>query len=361
MNFLHKSWYCVGWSLNHGDGPVGIKLLNRELVLFRRSDGTIACIDGICPHRFAPLSRGKVCNDVIQCGYHGLEFDGEGRCVRNPHGSGTIAPNAHLNSYPVVEKSGAIWVWMGGKSAADPAEIPEFDFVHDRKNWAGATGYLKIDANYQLLIDNLLDLTHATYIHANTVGVGTDKWEGETRIDYDFSASGKVINSDYIWRNSPPTPLLREFSERSAGDIHVPMRLYLASSLILNIAMCDRGAPPETGDQMPSAHLLAPETENTTHYFYAIARDDKLDDAEITARMIKLVEQAFVDEDAPMIEDIAEIMDDREFFAMRPLILETDKAAIHARRTLAKLIRNELDNTASPTDGAAQKKVEESA
>lgn len=346
MSFLYNSWYCAGWSGDLKTDPIGIKLLDQELVLYRKQDGAVVCLTGICPHRFAPLWRGAVVGDAIRCGYHGLEFGAEGRCIRNPHGSGAIAPGAHIRAYPVVEKSGAIWVWMGDPESLDESQIVAFDFVEDRTRWSGTTGYLRINANYQLVIDNLLDLTHSAYIHVNTVGVSADDWIGETKMEYNFHTDGRVINSDYIFRNSPPTPLFALFAGKDVGDVHVPMALHPASSLILDLTMTDLGQPKNEGVHMPSAHLLAPETESTCHYFYAISRSEKLGDDKITAAMGEIVRRAFVDEDAPMIQDVQGVMGDRDFFRMQPLILETDKAAVYARRTLAKLIRQER----SPTD-----------
>lgn len=354
MAFLRNSWYCASWAADLRDRPVGLKIINQDVVLFRRSDGEAVALSGVCPHRFAPLWRGEVIGDIIRCGYHGLEFDGSGQCVRNPHGSGAIAPNAHIRSYPLVEKNGALWIWMGEAEAADPAKIPDFDFVSDRTGWSGLTGYLRMEANYQLVIDNLLDLTHSAYIHTGTVGVSSDEWIGETKMDYDFFVDGDVINSNYVFRNSPPTPLLALFTDKKVGDIHVPMALHPASSLILDLTMSDCGQPKDSGVHMPSAHFLVPETETSCHYFYAISRSERLDDDAITAAMGEIVLRAFAEEDAPMIRDCQAVMGDADFFSLRPVILETDIAAVQARRVLAKMVREEQREITASTESAGQ-------
>ena len=341
MAFLKNAWYCAGWSNDLTVEPTGIKILNEDIVLYRNQSNEAVALSGICPHRFAPLSRGQVVGDRIQCGYHGLEFDDSGKCVHNPHGRGIIPPGSSLRSYPLAEQSGALWIWMGDKEKADESLIPNFDFVENRTDYAGLTGYLKMDANYQLVIDNLLDLTHSAYIHTTTVGVSADKWIGETKMEYNFSADENTINSDYIFRNSPPTPLFALFSDLEVGDIHSPMALHLASSLILDLSMTEPGQAKDEGYHMPSAHLLVPETEHSCHYFYAISRNAKLDDDSITEKMGEIVRRAFQQEDAPMIRDCNETMGDSEFFSLKPLILETDKAAVQARRVLAKRIREE--------------------
>ena len=351
MAFLENSWYCASWSSDLRVEPAGLKILDDDLVFYRKEDGTAVAISGICPHRFAPLWRGKVTGDLIQCAYHGLEFDGTGRCVRNPHGRGIIPPSAHLRSYPLVEQGGALWVWMGDPARADPTKIPVFEFVADRTRWAGLTGHLRIEANYQLVIDNLLDLTHAAYIHVDTLGVKADEWIGETRMDYEFKVHGDVINSDYVFRNSPPTPMLALFNDMKVGDIYTPMALYPASTLILDMTMTDPGMPKSGGVHMPSAHFLVPETEKSCHYFYAISRSIRLEDEAITTAMGDLIRHAFVSEDAPIIRDCQIAMGDREFFSMKPVILETDVAAIQARRVLAKMMRRERDGVPSGEAG----------
>src|SRR3546814_4170884 len=157
-------------------------MLDMDVVLYRRADGEPVAVSGICPHRFAPLSLGRVDGDNLVCGYHGLRFDQTGNCIFNPHGKGVIPPKTRLRSYPVADRNGALWVWTGDPERADPDSIVDFDFVADRENWSAFTGYPNIKANSQLVIDNLLDLTHAAYLHPTTHGVGDESGIGGTRI-----------------------------------------------------------------------------------------------------------------------------------------------------------------------------------
>src|SRR3546814_12392624 len=92
---------------------------------------------------------------------------------------------------------------------------------------------------------------------------------------------------------------------------------------------------------MPSAHFLVPESETSTHYFYALSRNGRLNDDDLSKRMAEIIRRAFIDEDEPMIRAVEDVMDGREFFSMRPVILETDASGIMARRMLAKMIREE--------------------
>lgn len=339
MTYLKNSWYCAAWGRDLAEKPVGIRICGEPIVLFRTGDGSAAALDGRCPHRFAPLSIGTVKGDVIECGYHGLQFDRTGTCTLNPHGRGIIPPRAHVRAYPVAERSGAIWVWMGDPEAADPATIMDLYFV-DAPGWAGTTGYLKINADYQLVIDNLLDLTHGTYLHPDTVGGTREDTLGES-LQFDFRTEGTTVYSDYVFLNAAPTPLMRLFYTGNRGDMRASMRWDPASSLLLDIGIAPVGQPIDTGLLMPSAHLIVPETPGSCHYFFAISRNWELEDDEKTQLMGAIAMKAFAEEDEPVIAQCFEMMGRRPLFDLSPAILETDIAAVQARRILTRLLRAE--------------------
>jgi vanillate O-demethylase monooxygenase subunit len=117
--YLRNAWYCAGWADQLPDGGVlGLTILKEPVVVYREGNGSVSALEDRCPHRFAPLSMGKVLGgNRLQCPYHGLEFDRSGACVRNPHGDKRIPTRAKVKSYPAVEKHKAIWVWMGDQPA----------------------------------------------------------------------------------------------------------------------------------------------------------------------------------------------------------------------------------------------------
>src|SRR5262245_26388223 len=125
MAFVRNQWYGAIWSVNLSDEPVGLRMLDKPVVLFRTADG-VAALDDACPHRFVPLHLGKVVDgERLRCGYHGLEFDRTGACVHNPHTSCRIPPAAKVRSYATMERNGMVWVWLGNRPA-DPDLIPNF-------------------------------------------------------------------------------------------------------------------------------------------------------------------------------------------------------------------------------------------
>lgn len=352
-SFLMNSWYCAGWGKDLTDKPIGIKIVGVDIVLFRKSDGSLAALRDRCPHRFAPLSLGCVKGDAIECAYHGLQYDGAGKCILNPHGRGKVPARAHVRAFPVEERHGALWVWMGEPELANADDIIDLYFMRDPHLWTVFTGYLKISADYQLVIDNLLDLTHATYIHASTLGIDPEASLG-TSLEFECRTEGNIVHSNYGYMNSPLTVQLKPFSKHARADIFANMQWHPAGSLLLDFGASDVGIPRGADSLlMPSAHLVVPETASTSHYFYAVARNVERDDTEKTKFLKELVVKAFIDEDEPIVRACFNNMYDEEFFGLKPAILETDVAAINARRILQKLIGEEQDKNASGQESAS--------
>jgi vanillate O-demethylase monooxygenase subunit len=180
--YLRNAWYVAAWTDDLAEGRLLDRTIMQEpIVLYRTADGRVAALQDRCPHRFAPLHMGKIVGgDRVQCPYHGLEFDAAGACVRNPHGNKNIPPRARVRSYPVTEKHKAIWIWMG-EAPADPAKVPDFGVLDNVPELhATKRDRITIRANYELIIDNLLDLSHTSYLHDGILG-NADTVESEIR------------------------------------------------------------------------------------------------------------------------------------------------------------------------------------
>jgi vanillate O-demethylase monooxygenase subunit len=150
MAYLRNTWYVAAWDEEVKPNALfSRRLLGEALVFFREQSGQVRALADRCAHRFAPLSKGTLCKDVVRCPYHGLEFDGEGQCTRNPHGNGAIPKAAQVRAYPVVEKYSVIWIWMGDAEKADEALIPDFSCM-DPQRFYVAKRYLHARANYVL-------------------------------------------------------------------------------------------------------------------------------------------------------------------------------------------------------------------
>lgn len=166
--FLHNSWYVAAWAHELGDRPLARTILGEPIVLFRTASGAVGALRDRCPHRHLPLSMGKIVGEDIECGYHGMQFGVGGRCRAIPSQS-LVPPSARVRAYPLREKYGWVWIWMGEADAADEALIPDFSKLTDPAFAAvGKTNHVR--ASYRLLIDNLLDLSHVGFVHTSTIG-----------------------------------------------------------------------------------------------------------------------------------------------------------------------------------------------
>ena len=157
MPYLLNAWYPVVFSRDVDRTPKRRTVTEQHIVLYRKQDGSIVALEDLCPHRFTPLSLGTVKGDDIQCGYHGMTFDGTGRCVRIP-GQERIPAQSSVRSYPVRENLGLVWIWPGDPAAAERTPVFDLPQYHDTANWTPVHGKsLFIGANYLSLADNLTD------------------------------------------------------------------------------------------------------------------------------------------------------------------------------------------------------------
>jgi len=349
MPYLKNAWYAAALSSEIGDAPFSRKLLDERIVFFRNSAGAIVALEDKCPHRFAPLSLGRVNGDVIECGYHGLQFRAGGACAHNPHGDKSIPRGAEVKAYPAVERDGFIWYWPGEAALADEATVPRYPEFTDTDNFTPVYGHLPVKAHYELVIDNLLDLSHVEFLHPmfqQAEGVDAHKTE--------FRQEGNVI---YAMRWKPNSLIhglagrLYWTSQSTRGDARAHMRWSAPSVLHFDLGVTEVGAPVEDGISLPNAHVITPQDEFNSHYFWCIARNRKIGDQAASEQLFAIANKVFSTEDLPMIEAQQENMGARtDLMAMKPVTLDPDLPALRARRILANLIREEQ----GPSDSAQQ-------
>ena len=167
--FVRNCWYMAGWSRDFArDELKAVTMLNEQIVIYRKNDGGLVALQDRCCHRFAPLSLGRIENDDLRCMYHGLKFAPSGKCIEIP-GQSKIPPQACVRAYPIVDKYSGAWVWMGDPALADVSLIPDFVGIDDPR-WAMLPGRMDYNANYMLINDNLLDLSHIPFLHRYSLG-----------------------------------------------------------------------------------------------------------------------------------------------------------------------------------------------
>ncbi len=249
---------------------LGRTILKEPVVFYRQGNGEVVALEDRCAHRFAPLSMGHVVGgNRIQCPYHGLEYDKTGACVLQPHGNKNIPSRARVKSYPVTEKHKAIWIWMGDQPA-DPAKVPDFS-VMDNVPELHTTKLDKImvKANVELVIDNLLDLSHTSYLHAGILG-NADTVESDIGVEQE---GDDIVVSRYARNGEPPGMNKLMWPDVPAKvDKFTRIRWMAPSTLRLVTGVCRPGETPEQGSGYHAVHILTPETDQTTHYFFTAVR-----------------------------------------------------------------------------------------
>ena len=342
--FLRNAWYMAMPASELPAGKLVSRIfMNEPIVFYRKEDGGVAAITDRCPHRFVPLSMGNiVAGDRVQCIYHGLEFGADGKCMLNPHGSKKVSSALHLKSYPVVEKHTLIWIWMGNKPA-DLAKIPDYSCLDDRPELhITRVGYLNVKAHYQLLVDNLLDLSHISYTHAGILG-NADTAEAEPVVEQ----AGDVVTVTRNSRDAETPGILKMMAPPGhfdRGDQWQSISWFPASNLRLEFGASRVGEPKETGTGYMALHFLTPETERTTHYYYAAARwnvltDDKRNQ-ELRDLIYKMRTFAFAEQDVPVIEAQQAAMD-QAGEELTPALLSVDVGPTRYEKILDRLLAEE--------------------
>lgn len=374
MAFLRNAWYVAMWSENLRPQAIEkMVILNQPLVFFRKADGQAVAMTDRCPHRLAPLSMGAVEGDRIRCAYHGLEFDGSGVCVHNPHDAANRAPALmRVATYPVVERNAIVWIWMGDEQLADPALIPDLSVLeHSPAQHTSPRDYIKIKANYELIVYNLLDLSHVPFLHGGVLG-NADMITAETRTEQGerslvayrsmpniqisrfhqllLGLTDRVIENDAERLQRYETLL---HNKEGRGDAWADMRWYAPSCLMNDSGVCPPGEPRSKGTGALGAHLLTPETETTTHYFFCAVRQRPVslsaeDEADFRAQLGELRRIAFDEQDRPILEgqqhnlDMAGSND-----AVKPVLLPIDSSAVRCQRVLEQLIQQECRSSST--------------
>ena len=338
-SFPLNQWYVAAKSAEVTRTPLARFICSEPLVLFRRQDGRLAVLEDRCPHRLHPLSTGEVRGDDIECGYHGMRFDGTGRCTHIP-AQKTIPDRFAVRTFPAIERSGLVHVWPGDPAKVRPELIPDFP-ENVAAGWTAVHGYRLVEANWQLVVDNLLDLTHLTFVHPTTLA-GPGILENPLVVTVD----GDIVRARREMPNVAPAPIFR--SMRSfAGNIDRYQHITFLPPNHVHIRI--EAKPAGVADDPDRVHHvvinhLTPETERTTHYFWSVARRMALDDEEVSRRLHEMNAFAF-EEDAVVLKRQQEMIE-----RGRPGVpltnMETDKAISAARRIVRRLIAEEAGEKA---------------
>ncbi len=328
--FIRNGWYVAGMGAHVTTQPQQRIICNEPIVLFRTEEGRAVALTDRCIHRRMPLSAGRVIGERLQCGYHGFEYDSGGKCAAIP-GQDAVPRRAAVYGYPLIEKFGWVWVWLGDKDKADPNQIPKMPGL-DEDGWVPFQDHLHVKANYQLLVDNLIDLSHETYVHTSSIGNDS---VAETPIN--VRRDGNEVFVDRIMHDIPPPPFFAK-AAKSHNNVDRYQLVHFQPPCYVHVEA--RTVPPGNDDPNSGVRFfvldaLVPETENTTNYYWAVSRNFRLEDQVFGEWWHQSVNMIF--------------QEDREILEAQQRSIDTDHSGtrtvdvkIDGGTSLARQITNEL-------------------
>ena len=352
--FLKNCWYVAALAHELIDGRLLSRMvLGEHVLLYRGESGNVMALNDRCPHRGALLSKGRLEGDAVRCMYHGIKYEGSGKCIQIP-GQEMIPPKLRVRSYPVIERSHFIWVWMGEAGKADPALIVDLPYLHD-PSWKGIPAYLHYNANYLLIVDNLSDFSHLAFVHTKTLG-GSEEYAFVTkpaaieRLERGFRVERWHINGD-------PPPFHRKVIRNRSAKVD---RRNIATMLIPGIFTMETlfaaaGQGAQSGNlagarEYRNCQFMTPETERTTHFFWSYLNNFEGEDSTISRSLLDSLIEGFM-EDKEIIERQQRTLDEDPSFQMLGILADAPLA--HFRRVLGRLIDAEqvgvVNRSAEPT------------
>ncbi len=336
-----NTWYAVAWDYEvTNKKPFARTIANRPLALYRTADGRPVALADACWHRLGPLSMGKLLgNDEIQCPYHGLRYNASGRCTAMP-AQETINPSAMVPSFPVVERYRYLWVWLGDVTLADPDLIPDMHQM-DSPEWAGDGLTIAAECNYQLVLDNLMDLTHEEFVHGSSIGQ-SELSESEFTVTHDHD----TVTVTRWMRDVPAPPFwLKNMRDKFPGfsgnvDRWQIINYQAPSTICIDVGVAKTGSGAPDGDRSQGVNgfvmnTITPQTDRTCHYFWAFMRNYCLDSQLITTQLRQGVDSVF-GEDEQMLTAQQRAIDanpDYEFYS-----LNVDAGGMWVRRILDRML-----------------------
>jgi vanillate O-demethylase monooxygenase subunit len=335
--FPQNAWYAAAWDTEIGRSLLGRRIGGRPLVLYRRADGQPVALEDACWHRMLPLSKGRLDGDRLVCGYHGLVFEPSGRCVHMPSQE-TVNPSACVRGYPVVERHRFVWVWLGDPALADPASVPDLHW-NDDVAWEGDGERIHALCNYKLVLDNLMDLTHETFVHGSSIG---NDAVAEAPFEVTHGPDHATVTRWMLDIEAPPF-WAGQLGRPGRVDRWQIIRFQAPATIAIDVGVAPAGSGAPDGDRSQGVNgfvlnTVTPETDRTCHYFWAFARNYRLADKRITTELRRGVHDIFR-EDERILSAQQEAIDahpERAFYN-----LNIDTGAMWARRLIDEMIARE--------------------
>jgi phenylpropionate dioxygenase-like ring-hydroxylating dioxygenase large terminal subunit len=275
--------------------------------------------------------------DSVVCRYHGLAFDGSGRCTRMPS-QDRISPSARVRAYPALEKHRLVWVWLGDPGRADAALRPDLHWNSDPE-WEGDGATLFAKCDYRLLIDNLLDLTHETFVHSTSIGhrAIAETAPATTHDERSVTVTRWMLDIDAppFWRTQLGRP--------GNVDRWQIIRFEAPCTIVLDVGVALAGTGAPQGDRREGVtgrvvNTITPETANTCMYFWTLVRNYRLRDQSLTTQLREANAHIF-EEDRAVVEAQQRTIDAAPDQPMHDLNI--DAGSVWARRIIERMSAEE--------------------
>jgi vanillate O-demethylase monooxygenase subunit len=297
--FIKNGWYVAAWAAELQNEPMAVEIAGENIVLFRDKAGQAHAFEDRCAHRGVPLSRGHVTEHGLECGYHGVTFGAGGRCTHLPH-QNSIPNSMCVNSFAVHEQDQVIWVWPGS-DPADVTKIPNFPY---HQTWSGQIGgILTVNANHELFVENLMDLTHVGYLHPGTIG-----GDAQTHVDavQDTVKTETGVKFTRWYMNVMPPPFYAAMKFPGKINRWQEMEFISPGTVVLYTGGIDSVYGQDRSDLSQGVHnrfllALTPNNQNQCQVFYSVNRSHLPNVATLTEKMFKDITQVLT-EDAEMVE-----------------------------------------------------------
>ena len=351
ISYVTSAWYVAGWSRDFTTGLVPVTMLDENIVIYRTSTGKPVALEDRCPHKLLPLSKGKIIDDAIQCGYHGMTFDCTGQCVRVP-GQDYVPPSAKVRSYPVHESHGIVWLWMGKADEADPSKV--FHLAQfDDPAWEMHLGdALHLKSNYLNVAENLVDPAHVSFVHPTTLGNAQSE-----DVPVEVDTRGDVIVAHRWIRNAPPIGFFKEFGGFTGNVdrwhyyyLHLPCTAVIdfgSADSALGLKEDERGR----GVRIFAVHLMTPVTATYTIDRWLHVRNTATGTPGVAEKMDALFRVAFA-EDKEILEAIQR--EELRGTPAHPVRLAIDRGSNVFRSRINKLIAAETRSGSRSTEAGQQ-------
>ncbi|MGQ7787576.1 aromatic ring-hydroxylating dioxygenase subunit alpha [Nesterenkonia sp. K-15-9-6] len=354
MEYPLNAWYVAGWDYEIGRKEITARTVaGRPLALYRTEDGRPVALADACWHRLAPLSMGQlVGSDGIQCPYHGLRYNSAGRCTHMP-AQETINPSAMVASYPAVERHRFVWVWPGDPTLADPSLIPDMHQM-DSPDWAGDGRTIDVAANYQLVLDNLMDLTHEEFLHSSSIGQ-----KELSSSDIDVTHDERTVTVTRYMEDIEAPPFWRKNMRDRFPDFEGRVDRWqiitfeMPSTICIDVGVAEAGTGALEGDRSRGVNgfvmnTITPVDRRRSLYYWAFMRNYGLDQQRITTQLRDGVHGVFAEDEEMLMaqQEAIEANPDHEFYN-----LNIDAGGMWVRRLIQAAVEAERALGADASSG----------